>query len=240
MSTDPSIVDLSKHPRAAAAAIVPISIRWRLLLSAGTTVAVAAMAFFCAWRNLGNNDSLWDGRGITRMKLRMLDEFIERHQQKYGRLPAKLSDLDEAKAKQGWFAEEAIPLDGWRWPIHYQLDAAGYTLCSFGRDGKPGGTGLDADLFANAISPDTERPTFWEFATRPWDISSPWMSIKDLRFWCGMAGAVAFPLFFLQTSGARSSRWSWVGMVVAGALTALFAIFTAGAISALHLITDFH
>ncbi len=41
---------------------------------------------------------------------------------------------------------EKLPLDPWGTPYFYQSDGNSYVLKSFGADGKPGGTGKDADI----------------------------------------------------------------------------------------------
>lgn len=41
---------------------------------------------------------------------------------------------------------EKLPLDPWGNPYFYQSDGNSYVLKSFGGDGKPGGTGKDADI----------------------------------------------------------------------------------------------
>ena len=38
------------------------------------------------------------------------------------------------------------PVDPWGHPYTYTLDGNAFTITSLGRDGKPGGTGVDADL----------------------------------------------------------------------------------------------
>jgi general secretion pathway protein G len=40
----------------------------------------------------------------------------------------------------------APPLDAWQKPYEYHSDGASFTIRSFGRDGKPGGEGVDADI----------------------------------------------------------------------------------------------
>lgn len=40
----------------------------------------------------------------------------------------------------------APPLDAWQKPYEYQSDGMSFTIRSFGRDGKPGGEGVDADI----------------------------------------------------------------------------------------------
>jgi general secretion pathway protein G len=54
-----------------------------------------------------------------------------------GRVPANY--------EEGGYIER-VPLDPWGNPYFYQSDGNSYMLKSFGADGKPGGTGKDADI----------------------------------------------------------------------------------------------
>jgi general secretion pathway protein G len=54
-----------------------------------------------------------------------------------GRVPANY--------EEGGYIER-VPLDPWGNPYFYQSDGNSYVLKSFGADGKPGGTGKDADI----------------------------------------------------------------------------------------------
>lgn len=47
--------------------------------------------------------------------------------------------------EQGGYIER-LPVDPWGHPYVYQSDGNSYTLKSYGADGKPGGTGKDADI----------------------------------------------------------------------------------------------
>ncbi|WP_010543190.1 type II secretion system major pseudopilin GspG [Sphingomonas elodea] len=46
---------------------------------------------------------------------------------------------------QGGYLSEP-PLDAWGKPYEYRSEGGAYTLRSFGKDGKPGGEGVDADI----------------------------------------------------------------------------------------------
>jgi type II secretion system protein G len=41
---------------------------------------------------------------------------------------------------------DKLPLDAWGHPFVYESDGNTFTLVSYGRDGKPGGEGTDADI----------------------------------------------------------------------------------------------
>jgi general secretion pathway protein G len=49
-----------------------------------------------------------------------------------------------AWSSEGYLAE--LPADPWARPYAYRRAGAGFELMSFGKDGRPGGEGLDADL----------------------------------------------------------------------------------------------
>jgi hypothetical protein len=60
----------------------------------------------------------------------------------HGSLPSSLEGLPEY---DGPFNERE-PIDGWNRPLQYRVDGDGViTLTSFGKDGKPGGWGFNAD-----------------------------------------------------------------------------------------------
>lgn len=76
-------------------------------------------------------------------------------------LAALVVQPNGAEAPRNWrgpYLKRAVPVDPWGTPYHYEspgaVNATSYDLVSYGRDGRPGGTGEDADL------------TSWEAAPR--------------------------------------------------------------------------
>lgn len=61
--------------------------------------------------------------------------------------------------------EHGLLVDGWGRPFIYEVHGTNFTLLSYGRDGKPGGTGADADLTNWNPEPAESQvlPTFCEF-----------------------------------------------------------------------------
>ena len=80
-------------------------------------------------------------------------------------LASKPSDPQLAAKWRGPYLEAELPIDPWDKPYHYALggaDGRGFALYSFGRDGKLGGEGDDADigvLAASSASPTTPIAT---------------------------------------------------------------------------------
>ncbi len=61
----------------------------------------------------------------------------------------KPSDPALAALWRGPYLSDAVPLDPWEHPYHYSPEPSGnqpFTLYSYGADGKPGGTGINADI----------------------------------------------------------------------------------------------
>ena len=58
-------------------------------------------------------------------------------------------------------------LDSWNQPFEYSIQNNNYVLTSFGRDGKPGGIGLDCDLTNLQPKPPQSQLTLSQFASLP-------------------------------------------------------------------------
>lgn len=77
----------------------------------------------------------------TRTHLAVNKQRLQDYWADHGKLPAQLTDMPTQPNRDGSID------DGWGRPIVYrQLPDNKAVLCSFGRDGVPGGTGEDADL----------------------------------------------------------------------------------------------
>src|SRR5262249_6828421 len=141
--------------------------RWaiRVVLSLVTGVIVSSTAYLCAWYQYRDFYYFRFEQRQTRESLKRLQADIDRHQKDTGRLPEKLTELEPVQDGTVPVDDAGQPLDGWRRPIQYRIEADGYSLFSYGRDGQPGGQGLDADLYAGKVDKEKERPTLWQFAT---------------------------------------------------------------------------
>jgi hypothetical protein len=203
----------------------------RLLLCLATGITVSAAAYLCAWSSYRNNHHRI-GYHLNRMDLEALRGGIEAHKETTGEWPARLTDLKVVKEERVRVDETGHPVDWWGRPFQYRLDAGGYVISTYGRDGKPGGFGQDADLYAGQAVPETERPTLWQFAAAPEGL--------PVQLACALAGVVAFPLCLLQARGQPGNRPSLAKVLLANAVTAVFAILAALMISALHIMPGGH
>lgn len=96
----------------------------------------------------------------TQTQLKMLKSALQTYKLDMGEFPSTQEGLlalsaapSSAKAKQNWqgpYLDGKLPNDGWGAPFQYRREPheqEDVTIMSFGADGKPGGEGLDADLF---------------------------------------------------------------------------------------------
>ncbi|HEX8704345.1 MAG TPA: type II secretion system protein GspG [Myxococcaceae bacterium] len=85
-------------------------------------------------------------RSRVGMTLRSLQDDLLLYRMKYGRYPTTEEGL-EPLVRSG--IRRQLPTDPWSRPIGYRLNEDGYPLVwCLAQDGKPGGTGWDADLLA--------------------------------------------------------------------------------------------
>ena len=94
---------------------------------------------------------------VARAQMDSLEKALGQYSLEVGTLPTQEQGLEALMTQpagvakwQGPYLKKGIPPDPWGNPYHYlspgTANPASYDLLSYGRDGKPGGTGDDADL----------------------------------------------------------------------------------------------
>ncbi len=187
----------------------------RLLLSLATAVLVFVTTYYCAWKMYYLRHGTEQYR--TRRDLNRLGNEIEEYRQIRGKLPEKLQDLEIVD--EGVFPknEAGQAIDIWNNPYQYEVKDGNYQLFSFGRDGKPGGVGLDADQYAGQTR--LPFPTLAQFTALP-DTFGTFVT-------CLLTGLIVFPICLFQGREKPGQKLSLSGILGRNALTALFALFIA-------------
>lgn len=78
---------------------------------------------------------------LAQADISWLHQFVEEYRNKKGTLPTTLVQLGELKSRI-----TKTPLDPWSRPYQYQVEGTDFRIFSLGKDGKPGGSGPDADI----------------------------------------------------------------------------------------------
>jgi general secretion pathway protein G len=125
----------------------------RLILALVVSVATG-LAFLLVW--LTHDSSLTPQQQRARGEIRKLEGLFKSHHRLMGRFPSKqegFTPLIQARLL------EAVPVDPWGHPYVYWMDGTSGAVVSYGADGKPGGTGVDADLSSGgALAAGWEQP----------------------------------------------------------------------------------
>lgn len=114
---------------------------------------IGIVVAFAASRILGGGDRA--KVGLAKAQVQTTSDKIEQYKMDVGQYPSKLDDLvTQPSGAAGWlgpYAKTIETKDPWGNAIEYKLPGEGgkaYSLVSFGRDGKAGGSSVDADIIA--------------------------------------------------------------------------------------------
>ncbi|MFI4848837.1 MAG: type II secretion system protein GspG [Gimesia chilikensis] len=115
-----------------------------------------------AWYNLRGQRNMCRNQDFTRFYgLRVLGMQIADYREKHGVLPDTLAEIPDVHTILQQPGEPL--LDSWGNPFQYRREGEAYELFSYGRDGQPGGVGLDADLYVDGRNRERALPTFRQF-----------------------------------------------------------------------------
>lgn len=112
-------------------------------------VLIGGIVAFAATRILGGGDRA--KANLARAQVQTLAEKVQQFEMDTGTLPGSLQELVSAPNAAGWlgpYAKEAELKDPWNRPFEYRMpgDGRAFDLVSLGKDGKPGGESVDADI----------------------------------------------------------------------------------------------
>ena len=194
------------------------SLSVRLLISVGVGLAVSSLSLYVAWQNLRDETHIDWKQSITRLNLGKIDRAI-RQLQSSNAPPRNLAELRAALGDD--FS------DGWQRPFIYLQDGTNFTVVSYGRDGAPGGNGLDSDLTSRSPWPKGCSPTLLQFY-----LDLPTSGIKGTCIACGV---VAFATTILTVRAPNLTREGLVALALKLGVTVVGAVIVAAVISALHI-----
>lgn len=222
----------------------------QLLVSLCVGVVVFVLSCLNVWRmspgTLMNNTVVdyW-----TTQSLREVNESIAQNMKETHAPPKDLHEIASSlrsrkfinsgrnMTRNGW------PIDGWGRPLYYAVQGTSYTLVSYGRNGKRGGTGFDRDS-------DSSRPLYVDQAdlNRLLSAPAPMPTLHQFLFElpsggmvlsCVLTGILAsLATWFLIRSNRKSSIRGLQSLVIEILVTIAAAIFFATIIMQLHIPTS--
>lgn len=139
-------------------------------------------------------------------------------------LPRLLSELRSLPGQ----TEQGEVLDGWKHPFAYSVTGTNCTILSYGRDGKPGGFGLDCDLSNQGLRPPESLITLKQFL-----FEMP--EVRGMIFASAMAGMLTVILSFFIIRPKDFIGGGTPHMVFKLVITLLAALLVASVMTALHI-----
>lgn len=113
-------------------------------------VLIGTIVAFAASRILGGGDKA--KHHLAESEVQTLAEKVQQYENDTGNLPNSLDELiTQPGSATGWlgpYAKAAELKDPWSHPFEYTMPGDGqpFDLVSLGKDGKPGGSSVDADI----------------------------------------------------------------------------------------------
>lgn len=192
----------------------PLSPATRAAVAAGCGVAIAILVYLGAWRQLANTYPFQREYHFTWQQLESIDGAIQKYIEQHGRPPESLSEV----------APEQQLADSWQNPLIYTVNGNQYELLALGRDGRPGGDGIDADIRAGEPR-QPQMPSLQQFT---FDMESFGIRLTSI-----IAGVCTTDACWRLMR--RSAHSPWLLQLAACGVTLVFAWFVAMFADALHV-----
>ena len=197
----------------------------RLLICTAVGVAMAVMTYLSAWQSMRDAPGYRWPHQYTLEDLRRLAAALDEDYKQKGSYPATLADLKSAHPDDVHLDDSGEVVDRWDRPYQYRAEGNNYTLFSLGRDGKPGGVGLDEDLDVRDSIP--QKDGHFQLP----DVGVP--TLRQFTFECGtggvrlvsaLAGVFAFVACLVSL---RMPRRAFLGTLILLGLTLVACLVTA-------------
>jgi len=134
-----------------------------VVVALGAGLLFSALVVLVGWRCFRHHPSFNHEQMNTLDRLRTIEEAIAKYQGPRGQLPASLAELGSPDLLRRCVGRDGQLVDGWGHPFRYSVIGGRYSVLAYGRDGKPGGTGLDLDLSYSQRLPEEAVPTLHQF-----------------------------------------------------------------------------
>jgi hypothetical protein len=183
----------------------PLALGPRLLASLAAGSLILLIVIAVSYQQYCGSAIRYDQRLTLESIARVVDA-LQDYQGERHTLPKTLDELPNLQLVRT--DDQSRPADYWRRPLQYQVNGSRYRVFSSGRDGKPGGLGLDYDLSNDDLTETKDR-----------DDSARWRTLP----------AKARPTFrqFLSDRGGSVNSGSGQAMALASLISGLTAFLLA-------------
>jgi hypothetical protein len=192
---------------------------------------ISGISLRTAWRQ--SSDSFaWSDQVFTAYKLEAIGNAVIAFKQASNACPENFEQLQAIEKtlptiQQYDFDISEGFIDDWKRPFIFSTVGTNCVILSYGRDGKPGGIGIDCDLTSLDPCPRKSIPTFGQF----WANNRTRETIK----WCFICGAMAAVLSLLTVRVPSLTKHGLNILTVSLIVTLVGTIFVASFITVLHI-----
>ena len=205
------------------------STRWALIAASFTAICIFVTTYWSAW--VGSRTFVALGRDEPFhicADAYHLRGAVELYAKEHGRYPDTLEDASSKDADLTQY------VDPWKRPYRYVKTDHGFRLFSLGRDGKPGGVGLDAD-FDLPDTPDFKIPiTFSQFLFEGGGSSTLFGTALTASLFAALA------CFLAANSARRKDAISWPRFLLSLLVTLVAAFIVVFSLMAIYLVGSSH
>lgn len=200
---------------------------YRVALFFLIAIPIAALSLLANWQEYRHfhlfSDTNWS---IRRNYIDELFFRIEYYRFMNGHYPIVLEEVDDLDSPFRHNGDGEI-VDYYDNPIQYDLVGETFTVFSFGRDGRPGGDGLDADVYSRWTGQKLTPPTLRQFYR---DCQTKGLVLTSL-----IAGAVGGLLAVPTRNRKQPFPNSWKRIIVRIGITCAASVIAALFIGIVHL-----
>lgn len=169
----------------------PVQKHWlpRILIAICIWVIISAISIHVAWHQ-SQHSIAWFRQLETQEKLTVISNSISAYQRQFHAAPTNIDQLmkwtNSGNDVSFWSSDNFI--DGWGHPLIITNGGSTSIVISYGRDGKPGGVGIDYDLTSANPRPKEALATFDQF----WANTNCQGMINTSIFCGGLAAILSF------------------------------------------------
>ncbi len=201
----------------------------RVLIAVGAGCLVTVIACIVAWLPMRFMPNFGPKVLSTSHALSDIDQMIHDYRWDANSLPSSLAALRplyRGDDRLKW-DEQSNPLDAWGRPFVYSIDGTDFKLSSYGRDGKPGGIGLDADLVINPAEPREFQLPFHQFIFHK--------PARGVVVTCLACGVIVFFISIITIDPSTLQNRGAVTIAVKLAVTIIVTLVIASFMTMLHI-----
>lgn len=199
----------------------------RLILSLLVGIVMTAIPLLSGWPAVRSPSAGVAEPRRAWIQLVTILGFVKEFQREHNRLPTSISEIEG-----GVGSLRRDFNDPWGRPLEFVISDNEFRVTTYGRDGQPGGIGLDADLSTDNLSPPEADLTLQQYLFEI-DSGSVWLS-------CTLCGLLTAVLTWRESRPQHAPFRTWLTPVIRLTVWGVLSIYLGSVIAMTHLVPNGH